>query len=142
MKKRELIVACAGIATGAGCTTLENDDGRDINKETLVRDGPGEYHHEIRAVNNSKESIELTVTVELEDEQIHEGTFTISSGAEEIVMGITEESLPDGEDNIVVRASTADGKETTLGHNVSECLGNFLIGYTEDRKLNSTYSIC
>ena len=142
MKKRELIIACAGITTGAGCTTLADDDDREINKETLVKDGPGEYPHGIRAVNSSKESIELTVTVELEDEQIHEGAFTISSGAEEIVMGITKESLPDGEDNIVVRASTADGQETTTGHNVSECLGNFLIGYTEDRKLNSTYSKC
>jgi len=142
MKKRELIIACAGIATGAGCTTVADDDDREINKETLIKDGPGDYPHEIRAVNRSKESIELTFTVELEDEQIHEGTFTISSGAEEIVMGITEKSLPDGEDNILLRATTADGQKTTSGHDVSECLGNFLIGYTEDRKLNSTYSKC
>jgi hypothetical protein len=142
MKKRELIIACAGIATGAGCTTVADDDGREINKETLIKDGPGDYPHEIRAVNSSKESIELTVTVELEDEQIHEGTFTISSGTEEMVMGITEKSLPDGEDNILLRATTADGQKTTSGHDVSECLGNFLIGYTEDRKLNSTYSKC
>lgn len=121
---------------------LADDDGGEINKEALVKDGPGEYPHEIRADNRSKESIELTVTVELEDEQIQEGTFTIFSGAEEIVMGITKKSLPDGEDNIVVRAMTAGGQETTTGHNVNECLGNFLIGYTDDRKLTSTYSIC
>jgi len=142
MKKRELIIACAGITTGAGCTSAVDDDDKEINKETLVKDGPGEYPHEIEAVNRSKESIELTVTVELEGKQIHEGTFTISPGAEEVVMGIIKKSLPDGEDNIVLRATTADGQETTTGHIVNECLGNFLIGYTEDRKLDSTYSIC
>jgi hypothetical protein len=142
MKKRELIIACAAITTGAGCTSLADDNDREPNRETLVKNGPGEYPHEIRAVNSSKESIELTVTVDLEDKQIHEGTFTISSAVEEIVMGITKESLPDGEDNIVVRATTADGQETTTGHNVNKCLGNFLIEYTEDKKLKSTYSIC
>ena len=138
MKKRELIITCAGITTGAGCASLADDN----NKETLVKDGPGEHPHEIEAVNRSKESIKLTVTVELEGKQIHEGTFTIPSGAEEIVMGITKKSLPDVEDNVILRATTADGQETTTGHIVNKCLGNFLIGYTEDRKLNSTYSIC
>ena len=142
MKKRELIIACAGITTGAGCTSAVDDDDKEINKETLVKDGPGEYPHEIRAENRSKESIELMITAELEGKQIHEGIFTISSGAEEVVMGITKKSLPDGEDNVVLRATTADGQETTTGHNVNKCLGNFLIGYTDDRKLTSTYSIC
>ena len=142
MKKRELIIACAAITTGGGCTTLADDDNKEINKQTLVKDGPGEYPHEILAANSSKESMELMITVEFEDEQIHEGTFTVSSGAEETVMGITKKSLPDGEDNIVLRATTADGQETTTGHDVNECLGNFLIGYTEDEELDSTYSIC
>jgi len=142
MKKRELIMTCAGITIGAGCTTLADDDDEESNEEPLIKDGPGKYPHKIRATNSSKESTELTVTVELEDEQIHEGIFTVSSGAEKTLMGITKKSLPDGEDSIVLRATTADGQETTMGRNVNGCLGNFLIVYTEDRELNSTYSIC
>ena len=142
MKKRELIIVCAGIATGVGCTSLADDNDKEINKERLVKSGSGEYPHEIRAENRSKESVELMITVELEGKQIHEGIFTISPGAEEIVMGITEKSLPDDKNNIVLRATTTDGQEITTGHDVNECLGDFVIEYTEDRKLDSTYSIC
>lgn len=98
--------------------------------------------HAITLTNRWNRSVEVRVTVtrEATNETVHEATYDLAAGDEEIVYD-TAEASPDGIERFTVTASARNATESVTIE-TSRCYGNVYVEITDEGELYPYYAIC
>ncbi len=74
--------------------------------------------------------------------RLYQQSHTVAARTNEVVAGLTVESLPEDNDSVTVTATDAEGQTDSVSVSVSGCLGQIIFYYRDHTELDATYAIC